>query len=63
MEATKKIVCAATKSQDIEVEENNKKYIQGIALVLLTLNFMFVSFVLALDNTILGSHLPVSNRW
>jgi len=63
MEATEKMARAVTESQDVEAEEDNKTYVRGVALVLLTLNFMVVSFVLALDNTILGSYPPISNRW
>ncbi len=54
METTEKTAPAATENRDVAGEEDNKKHVRGVALVLLTLNFMFVSFVLALDNTILG---------
>lgn len=39
-------------------EEHTVKYIQGWALASLTLAFMSICFVLALDNTILGSPPP-----
>lgn len=44
-------------------EEQDAKYMQGWALVSLTVAFMSISFVLALDNTILGTtSSPIPQR-
>lgn len=42
-------------SEEQRVEQNATEYLQGWALIWLTVAFMTVCFVLALDNSILGS--------
>ena len=47
---------------DNRESEEHREYMRGWALACLTLAFMSICFVLALDNTILGSWFPLAHQ-
>lgn len=48
---------AATSAEQDE-EDDESKYLSGIKLIILTIGLLFVTFVIALDNTIIATAIP-----